>query len=145
MNNKMRNLTLSAAALAALVSIAPKADAQERGRDRGGDRGHESRGMERRPSPGFERRESGRQERRENTWRGPGRAYVSPVRPFVRRGYGYAAPFRNFSGFRFYSAYPGPNYVYIANYGWILPPFFGAVWVPAHYDFEGFYVEGGWR
>ena len=37
MRNLMRNLTLSAAALAALVSIAPKADAQNRGAGRGND------------------------------------------------------------------------------------------------------------
>ncbi len=146
MNNTLRNLTLSAAALAALTVIAPRASADDRSRDRG-------HGAPRQESRSFERREAPRQDFRGNDrheWRGRGndghgRAYVAPARPFVRYGYGYRAPFRVFSGFRFYAACPGPGYVYISNYGWILPPFFGAVWVPAHYDIGGFWVEGLWR
>ena len=136
MNTKMRNLTLTAAALAALMVTAPKAAADEHGRDRN-----------RRETPRQEFREERheRNDRHEQGYRGYGRAYVAPVRPVARYGYGYAAPFRIFSGFRFYSAYPGPNYVYIANYGWVVPPFFGAVWIPGHYDIEGYWVEGFWR
>jgi hypothetical protein len=131
MNTKMRNLTLTAAALAALTVTAPKAAADDRGRS-----------QNRREAPRQEYREHERHEYRE---RGYGRAYVAPVRPVVRYGYGHAAPFRTFAGFRFYSAYPGPGYVYIANYGWVVPPFFGAVWIPAHYDIGGYWVEGFWR
>lgn len=143
MNNTMRNLTLSAAALAALTVIAPRASAD----DRGHERGH---GSSRQESRSFERREAPRQgirgnDRYESRGRGyGGRVYVAP-----RYGYGfrapYVAPFRVFSGFRFYAACPGPGYVYIADYGWVLPPFFGAVWVPGHYDIGGFWVEGAWR
>ena len=146
MNNTMRNLTLSAAALAALTVIAPTASADEHGRGRG--RGE---------SPRQEFRERGRYDAREHAFRGygryesrergyGGRAYVTPRYAY---GYGYrapyVAPFRVFSGFRFYSAVPGPGYVYVAGYGWVLPPFFGAVWVPGHYDIDGFWVEGFWR
>ena len=67
--------------------------------------------------------------------RGLARAYVAPFR----------APFRVFSGFRFYSAFPGSGYVYVPGYGWVLPPFFGAVWVPGHDDIDGDWVEGFWR
>ena len=135
MNNTMRHLTLAAAALAALTVIAPKASAQDRGRGRGFE------------SPRQEFREHGRREWRENAYRGPGRFAYAPPSRYGRHGYraGFAAPFRIFSGFRFYPAYPGPNYVYIPNYGWALPPFFGAVWIPGHYDFRGFWVEGFWR
>ena len=131
MNTTLRNLTLTAAALAALTVTAPKAAADDHGRN-----------QNRREAPRQEFREHERHEYRE---RGYGRAYVAPVRPVVRYGYGYAAPFRTVAGFRFYSAYPGPGYVYIANYGWVVPPFFGAVWIPAHYDIEGYWVEGFWR
>jgi hypothetical protein len=167
MNSTMRNLTLSAAALAALTVIAPKAAAQEH--VRGGGRGN---APQQQGSPSF--RGNGRQEgghrayggNRESYGRGGfdshggygyrsyggygghggyGHGYAAPVRPFARYGYGYAAPFRIFSGFRFFSACPGPNYVYIANYGWALPPFFGAVWIPGHYDIGGYWVEGFWQ
>jgi len=134
MNTTMRNLTLTAAALAALMVTAPKAAADDRGRN-----------QNRRESPRQEYREHEGHEHGYGYGRGSyGRAYVAP-RPVARYGHGYAAPFRIFSGVRFYSAYPGPNYVYIANYGWVVPPFFGAVWVPAHYDVEGYWVEGFWR
>jgi hypothetical protein len=147
MNNTMRNLTLTAAALAALMVTAPKAAADDRGH--GGSHGNaprqESRSFQRREAPRPGTRDNGRHEWRE---RGTGgRAYVAPARPFARYGYGYghAAPFRVVSGFRFYSACPGPGFIYIANYGWVFPPFFGAVWVPAHYDIGGVWVEGFWQ
>ena len=151
MNTKMRNLTLTAAALAALTVIAPKAAAQEH--TRGGGRGNAPQQQQgSRSFRGNERRESPRQEFREHGYGGygrgvNGRAYVAPARPVVRygHGYGYAAPFRIFSGFRFYSAYPGPGYVYIADLGWVVPPFFGAVWIPGHYDIGGYWVDGFWR
>lgn len=138
MNNTMRNLTLSAAALAALMAVAPKASADDRGHGRTASprqefRGHGNPGH---VNPG-------------QVWRAPGRTFgrpsgrVAPAQSFARRG--FFAPVRVFSGFRFFSYCPGPRYVYIANYGWIVPPFFGAVWVPAHYDIGGLYVEGGWR
>ncbi len=125
MNSKIRNLTLAAAALAALTVIAPKASADERGHVRGPG-SH---------APAFHA----------PAWRGPSRAYVAPARPFVRYGYGYRAPYRAFAGFRFYPYCPGPGYVYVASYGWALPPFFGAVWIPGHYDIGGFWVEGFWQ
>jgi hypothetical protein len=143
MNTKMRNLTLTAAALAALTVTAPKAAADDHGRS-----------QNRREAPRQEVREHERHELHEHgyggyggygRYEGYGRGYAAPVRPFVRYGYGYAAPFRTFAGFRFYSACPGPGYVYIANYGWVVPPFFGAVWIPGHYDIEGYWVEGFWR
>jgi hypothetical protein len=136
MNNTLRNLTLSAAALAALVSIAPKAAADEHGRGRG---------------PGYAPRQEFRAPAFHGpAFRAPGRAYGAPfARPLARYGsarYGYGrAPFRAFSGVRFFSYCPGPGYVYLANYGWALPPFFGAVWVPAHYDIGGTWVEGFWQ
>jgi hypothetical protein len=139
MNTTLRNLTLSAAALAALTVTAPNASADDHGRGRREAPRQEARGPERRESP--------RQEFRERGDRGHGRVVVAPARPFVRygAGYGYRAPFRVFSGFRFYTAFPGPGYVYIADYGWVLPPFFGAVWVPGHYDIGGAWVEGFWQ
>ena len=157
MNNTMRNLTLTAAALAGLTVTAPKAAADDRGH--GGNRGNaprqESRSFQRReaPRPGYggnDRHEL--RERGYGGYRGSGgygRAYVGPARPFARYGTGYgyahAAPFRVASGFRFYSACPGPGFVYIANYGWVFPPFFGAVWVPGHYDIGGYWVDGFWQ
>jgi hypothetical protein len=139
MNNTMRNLTLTAAALAALTVIAPNPAAQDHARK--GGRGNAPRQESRQQFHG-----NARHEVRGHAYGGYGRRYVA-ARPVVRYGYGarYAAPFRHFSGFRFYAAYPGPGYVYIAGFGWVLPPFFGAVWVPAHYDIGGYWVEGGWR
>ncbi len=185
MNNTMRNLTLSAAALAALTVSAPKAAAQWKGfplppsphqmkemiQGRQGGHGPEFRGR------GYESpRQEFREERREHGYgnygnrggnygyrgnygnhgyrgygadrgyRNYGHAYVSPGRSYVRRGYaGYAAPFRVFSGFRFYNACPGPGYVYIDDLGWAQPPFSGAAWVPGYDDDDGFQVEGFWR
>ena len=140
MNNTMRNLTLSAAALAALMVVAPNASADDRGHGRTGSPRQEFRG---RGNPGHVNPGQ--------VWRAPGRTFgrpsgrvfVAPARSFARRG--FFAPARVFSGFRFFSYCPGPGYVYVANYGWIVPPFFGALWVPAHYDIDGFYVEGGWN
>ena len=128
MNSTMRNLTLTAAALAALTVIAPKASADERERDRQGSRQevrHDDHG-------GWHGHESHEHFR------------YAP-HPVYRYGYGYYAPYRVYSGYRFYPYSPGPGYVYIAGFGWVFPPFFGAVWVPAHYDIGGFWVEGTWR
>ncbi len=151
MNNTMRNLTLSAAALAALTVIAPTASADDhgRGRGRGETRRQESRSFERREAPRQTFRGNERREFRERADRGPGRGYVAPR--YRNDGYRaryvvpFRAPFRVFSGLRFYSAFPGDGYVYVAGYGWVLPPFFGAVWIPGHYDLEGDWVEGYWR
>jgi hypothetical protein len=119
MNKLTRNLILPAAALAALL-LAPGSEA--RAAERG--RAQEPRGHER-----YEGR----------------RVYARPP----VRGYRYVAPYRASyrvaPGLRFYAAYPGPGYVWIAGCGWTLPPFFGAVWVPGHYDVSGFRVEGFWR
>jgi hypothetical protein len=118
MNKLTRNLILPAAALAALL-LAPASEARDA--DRG--RGHDVRMHER---------------------YGHRRAYARPV-PGFRHVVPYRAPYRVASGIRFYSRYPGPGFVYVAGYGWVLPPFFGAVWVPGHYDIGGFWVEGFWR
>ncbi len=143
MNNTMRNLTLSAAALAALSVLAPRASADDHGRNRGRveARRQESRSFERREAPRAFRESRGREFR--------GRAYVAPRYRYegsrARYVAPFRAPFRVFSGFRFYSAFPGSGYVYVPGYGWVLPPFFGAVWVPGHDDIDGDWVEGFWR
>lgn len=145
MNNLMRNLTLSAAALAALVSFVPKAAADEHGRGGGG----ASRGNERRESGRQEFRGHGREEFREHSYRGPGRyAYAPPVRSFYGAGYygtRYAAPYRVYAGSRFYRYRPSPGYFFVSGLGWVFPPFAGAVWVPAHTEIDGLFVEGCWR
>ncbi len=171
MNNTMRILTLTAAALAALMVTAPKAVADDRGH--GGSHGNAPQQQGSRSFGGNGRHAGGLRSyggNRESYGRGGsgnyggsgsrayggyggygryGHGYAAPVRPSVRYGtgygYGHAAPFRVVSGFRFYSACPGPNFVYIANYGWAFPPFFGAVWVPGHYDIGGYWVEGFWQ
>jgi hypothetical protein len=123
MNKLTRNLILPAAALAALL-LAPTSEAQGFGRDRG----HEARGGH------------GQSEYR--------RGYAPPVRGHryaVPYRASYRAPYRVASGIRFYPRYPGPRYVYVTGFGWTLPPFFGAVWVPGYYDIGGFWVEGFWR
>jgi hypothetical protein len=143
MKNLMRTLTLSAAALAALVA-APKSSAAEF--RRGGARqmrpfrgetfrGREFRGREFRGGE-FRGRELSGHEFRE-------RAFVRP--PAFFSGRSYVTPFRVYAGSRFYSTRPGPGYLYMSDLGWVFPPFPGAVWVPAHYDFEGFFIEGGWQ
>ncbi len=181
MNNNLRNMTLTAAALAALTLTAPKAAAQWKGfplppsphqvremfqerhggrgddrRDRGngawGNRGgYENHGNDGNRGygnygnrgygnyGGYGYRGYGADRGYRNYG---GRAFVGPVRPYVR---GYASPFRVFSGFRFYNACPGPGYVYIADLGWALPPYASAAWIPGFYDEEGFWVEGYWR
>ena len=140
MNNTMRNLTLSAAALAALVSFAPKAAADDHGRGPGG----EVRGTERHEPARQEFRGHGREEFREHSYRGPGRhAYAPPARNFY--GSRYVAPFRVYAGSRFYAYRPGPGYFYVSALGWVFPPFPGAVWIPAHTEIDGFFVEGCWR
>ena len=118
MNKLTRNLILPAAALAALL-LAPKSEARDYDRSRG----HDARVHER-----YEHR----------------RGYAPHVRG-NRYAAPWRAPYRVASGIRFYSRYPGRGFVYVTGYGWVLPPFFGAVWVPGHYDFRGFWVEGFWR
>lgn len=152
MNSKITT-TLAAAALAALTVIAPNALAQERRggprgdhprqENRGGgdrNRGHNDRGYSNR-SYGHDNHRYGY--RGGTGYRGGYGHYVAP-RYAYRHGYG-RLPYRLYSGYRFFTAYPGAGYVYIAGFGWVLPPFFGAVWVPGHYDINGFWVEGFWR
>jgi hypothetical protein len=170
MNTKMRNLTLAAAALAALTVSAPKATAapwkgfplppsphqvkemfQERhgsqgyryengGRGYSGSYGHGGYGHGGYGAYGGYRGYS------RGTYGGYGYRYAAPVRPYVRYyGGGYAAPYRTYAGFRFYSSCPGPGYVYVANFGWALPPFAGAVWYPGYYDDGGVWIDGCWR
>jgi hypothetical protein len=118
MNKLTRNLILPAAALAALL-LAPQSEARGVERGRGRDvRAHE------------------RMEHRH--------VYVRPYRGY-RHVVPFRAPYRVASGIRFYSRYPGPGFVYVTGYGWVLPPFFGAVWVPGHYDIGGLWVGGFWR
>ena len=170
MKNLMRNLTMSAAALAALVA-APKtfadaprrAEAREARPFRGGERsprGDTSRGQAGRREgyrgeafrgdsghreafrgEGYRGRESGTREWRGQEWRGRS-FFRSPARV---SGRGYVAPFRVYAGSRFFSYCPGPGYFYVSDLGWAFPLFPGAVWVPAHYDFDGFFIEGGWQ
>ena len=100
MNTKMRNLTLTAAALAALTVLAPKASAQNRPRGggnaprhgtsspNGGGRnggGHGSYGGGRATHGGSSTYGYGYRG-------GHGTRYVAPVRPYVRYGYGYGYP-----------------------------------------------------
>ena len=145
MKNLMRILTLSAAALAALVA-APKSSAAEF--RRGGARqmrpfrGETFRGREFRGGETFRGREFRGRELRGHEFRE--RAFVRP--PAFFSGRSYVTPFRVYAGSRFYSTRPGgPGYLYMSDLGWVFPPFSGAVWVPAHYDFEGFFIEGGWQ
>ena len=129
MNSRIRT-TLAAAALAALTVIAPNALAEERGRENPRSRGSYGRGHDNHAN-GYHG--------------GYGRygRHVAPA-PVYRYGYGHL-PYRVYSGYRFFTAYPGAGYVYIGGFGWVLPPFFGAVWVPGHYDVNGFWIEGFWR
>ena len=120
MNTKMRNLTLSAAALAALTGLAPAASADEHGRNRGrnGDPEAGSRSFERRETPrqtfrGNERREVTRARRSGTRLRGyarqPRYRYDADTAPRRYVDVPFHAPFRVFSGFHFYSAFPGPG------------------------------------
>jgi len=155
MRNLMRNLTLSAAALAALVSFAPKAVADAGGRGQGNGHNSQNHGGQSNGHNGqsYGGQSNGRNEghgaydrhdSRGQGYREPGRyAYAPPVRSFY--GSRYAAPYRVYAGSRFYATRPGPGYFFVNALGWVFPPFPGAVWVPAHYDIGGFYVEGCWR
>lgn len=125
MKTLMRNLTLSAAALAALVA-APKsnADGPRRTETRETFRGNPGHGE----SHGY-------------GWHD--RAFVRPTVYFY--GPRYVSPFRVFAGSRFYSYCPGPGYIYIEDLGWVFPPFPGARWFPAHIDRFGVQIDGCWR
>jgi hypothetical protein len=141
MKTLMRTLTLSAAALAALVA-APKSDAQQF--RRGGT--HETL----RGSPGhggsfrggdFRGRESRGHEFRGGDFRG------RALRGYGGYSYGrrYVSPFRVYAGSRFYSYCPGPGYIYVDELGWVFPPFPGAIWFPGHLDRFGVRIGGFWR
>lgn len=138
MKTLMRTLTLSAAALAALVA-APKSNAAEFRRG-------EARQM--RPFRGetFRGREFRGGEFRGGEFRGREfreRAFVRP--PAFFSGGRHIAPFRVFAGSRFFSYCPGPGYIYIDDLGWVFPPFVGAMWVPAHFNRLAVQIGGFWR
>jgi hypothetical protein len=138
MKTLMRTLTLSAAALAALVA-APKSNAAEFRRG-------EARQM--RPFRGetFRGREFRGGEFRGGEFRGREfreRAFVRP--PAFFSGGRHIAPFRVFAGSRFFSYCPGPGYIHIDDLGWVFPPFVGAMWVPAHFNRFGVQIGGFWR
>ena len=141
----MRNLTLSAAALAALMVFAPAA-AADGGRPR--PQGQTPRQLQRPERTAMHGGQPRRQlrARRPELRRSAAARYGAPV---TRRRTGTLrpprAPYRVYAGIRFYSARPGPGYFFINALGWVLPPFPGAVWIPAHYDIGGFWVEGCWR
>jgi hypothetical protein len=136
MKNLMRTLTLSAAALAALMA-APKSNAD-------GARRMETRETFR-GSPGHGGNFRG------GDFRGREfRGYAWHNRGFVRPqayvyGRRYVSPFRVFAGSRFYSYCPGPGYIYVDDLGWVFPPFSGARWFPAHVDRFGIQIDGCWR
>jgi hypothetical protein len=163
MKTLMRTLTLSAAALAALVA-APQSDAQQfrrgearesrpfrgesfrgRGHSGGEFRGPQSRGRE------FRGREFRGHAPRGGEFRGRefhgnrwhNRRFVRP--PAYSYGRRYVSPFRVYAGSHFYSYCPGPGYVYIDDLGWVFPPFPGARWFPAHVDRFGVEIDGCWR
>jgi hypothetical protein len=159
MKNLMRTLTLSAAALAALIVAAPQSNADQvrRGEARATRpfrgqtfRGGESRGREFRGGAfrgnEFRGREfrggdfRGGREFRGNEFRG--RAFARP--PAFFSGRGRIAPFRFFAGSRFFSYCPGPGYIYIDDLGWVFPPFVGALWVP-RFDPFGVRIGGFWQ
>lgn len=133
MKTPMRTLILSAAALAALV-VAPTSNAE--GFRRGGThavrpfRGETFRG------PEFRGREFRGGEFR-------GRAFLP--RPAFFPGRRFVAPARVFAGSRFYSYCPGPGYVYVDDFGWVFPPFPGAVWIAPHAGRFGVRIGGFWR
>jgi hypothetical protein len=157
MKSLMRNLTLSAAALAVLVVTAPQsnADQSRRGEARqtirgnpghGGTfrgqtfRGGESRGREFRGGAFRGGDFRGGREFRGNEFRG--RAFAR--QPAFFSGRGRIAPFRFFAGSRFFSYCPGPDYIYIDDLGWVFPPFVGALWVP-RFDPFGVRIGGFWQ
>lgn len=149
MKSLMRTLTLTAAALAALVA-APisNADGFRRGEARqtfrgnsghgGTVRGETFRGGE------FRGREFRGHEFRGREFRGNGFHGRAFTRPSAFFGRGHVAPFRFFAGSRFFSYCPGPDYIYVDDLGWVFPPFFGAVWVP-RFDRFGVRIGGFWR
>ncbi len=161
MKNLMRTLTLSAAALAALVA-APKSDAQQfrRGETHETLRGSPGRGNHGNPSygnpsrgntghgnpghgnPGYGNRNYGNRSYGNRGYGGYNRGYVHPQARFY--GHPYISPFRVFAGSRFYSDCPGPGYIYIDELGWVFPPFAGALWVP-RFDHFGVRIGGFWR
>jgi hypothetical protein len=150
MKTLMRTLTLSAAALAALV-VAPKSNADGFRRDgaRQTFRGSPGHGGNFRGQTFHEREFRGREFRggefRGREFRGGefrGRAFVRP--PAFFSGGRHIGSFRVFAGSRFYSYCPGPGYIYIDDLGWVFPPFSGAFWVP-RFDRFGVRVGGFWR
>jgi hypothetical protein len=116
MKKMLRNATLSAAALAALVCAAPKASAAH---------------FPFPPTP-REMREMWRE--RHGDWHHPHYARY------------YSGPrYRVYAGHRFYAYRPGPGYVHVRGYGWCYPPYAGAVWVPGHYNRGGIWIEAHFR
>jgi hypothetical protein len=165
MKTLMRTLTLSAAALAALVA-APKSNAQEfrRGEARVTARGNPGRGNPSYRNPGYGNSGRGNPSYRNPGYGNPGhggsfRGETFRGREFRgndwhNRGFGrqpayfyghrYGSPFRVFAGSRFYSYCPGPDYIYVDDFGWVFPPFSGAFWVP-RFDRFGVRIGGFWR
>ena len=146
MKNLMRTLTLSAAALAALMA-APKSDAQQfrRGETHETFHGSPGRGNHGNPSygnPGHGNPGHGNRSYGNRGYGGYNRGYIRPQARFYGRP--YISPFRVFAGSRFYSDCPGPGYIYIDELGWVFPPFAGALWVP-RFDRFGVRIGGFWR
>jgi hypothetical protein len=146
MKSLMRNLTLSAAALAVLVVAAPKSNADQfrRGEARQTFRGNPGHGGTFRGQT-FRGGESRGREFRGGAFRGNefrGRAFARP--PAFFSGRGRIAPFRFFAGSRFFSYCPGPGYIYIDDLGWVFPPFVDALWVP-RFDPFGVRIGGFWQ
>lgn len=140
MRNQMRNLTLSAAALAAILVTAPTVSADQRGGSQR-ERGARTEASRREVNRGREINRRRDFDRNRGFQRNEGfRAHLAP-RYFAPR---FVAPFRVVSGIRFYNYCPGPGYLYVDD-GWVLPPFVGAVWAPAHYDQFGIWCGGHWR
>jgi hypothetical protein len=147
MRNLIRNMTLSAAALAATLVTAPTVSADQRG-------GVQRENRERQGRVESPRRDVNRgrdfDRNRDRGFHGNEgfRAHVTPryfAPRFVSPRY---APFQVFGGIRFYSTCPGPGYVYISDgdyEGWVYPPYLGAVWLPGHYDRFGIWCGGRWR
>ncbi len=146
MKNLMRTLTLSAAALAALVA-APKSDAQQvrRGETHETFRGSPGRGNHGNPSygnPSRGNRNYGNRSYGNRSNGGYNRGFVRPPAFYGRR---YVSPFRVYAGSRFYSYCPGPGFIYIDELGWVFPPFPGARWFPGYVDRYGVQIDGCWR
>lgn len=158
MKTLMRTLTLSAAALAALVA-APTSNAQEfrRGGAHETFRGNPGRGNPGYGNPGYgnhgdRNRGYGNRGYGNRGYGNPGygwhnRGFVRPPSYSYSYGYGrrYVSPFRVYAGSRFYSYCPGPGYIYVDDLGWVFPPFPGARWFPAHVDRFGVRIGARWR